>query len=313
MGVSLLYPMFKKLKNFLSALNRARKKNGTSRYVSREKFENLQSKYQVLIDSIASVQNPLLGSAGVLCVQAFKLDAGVKEVCFFISYAQEPMLKPHVAHHIEALLNANIAVVLIMNVDQLTHPPRQFNDLIPRLSGFYLRENMGFDFGAWSYLYSVVSDKLDIDRLYLVNDSMIGPLSQQMFDVLIRKIRASKADMLGLTSNANPLFHLQSFFMVLNRKVLDDQRFQSFFKNLWSLPTKEMVIEFYEVRLTKLIIGLGYKVETLYSVDAIQNGKSDLVIHHLDGLLRAGFPYVKTSMASKPEGQKILGKFDSII
>jgi len=71
-----------------------------------------------------------------------------------------------------------------------------------------------------------------------------------------------------------------------------------------------MVIDFYEVRLTQLIQSWGYVVEPLYEITTAPYQKTNLVIFNIDELLKLDFPYVKTSMAVKAEGQKILSRFN---
>jgi lipopolysaccharide biosynthesis protein len=298
--------MFARFLQVLSALNRGRKEAKPSRYVRRRRFEVLASKYQCLVEAISSAENNLIKPAEIQCIQPLGFEADVQEVCLFVSYAPLALIKPHVRHHINSLSGAGIAVALVINVDDVQADLSSLNVEGLKLSGLYVRENKGFDFGAWGHLYSMMPAGLGLNRLYLVNDSMIGPLTAPMFDKLMLKIKSSTADMLGLIGNAKPVFHLQSFFLVFNQSVLIDERFQSFFKTLWSLPTKEMVIDFYEVRLTQLIKNLGYVAEPMYSIDTDQYQKTDAVIHRLDELLAIDFPYVKTSMAHRPQGQKIL-------
>ena len=300
--------MLERIFQFLSALNRRRKAKLQSRYVSRAKFEDIVSKYKYLVDSVATVENPLAKQPELRCVQSLSLETYEKQVCIFVSYSPVALIKPHVLHHIKALRNAKIAVVLVINVDDVHADLIQLDLHDLEVSGLYIRPNFGFDFGAWSQLYAMLG--VNIDRLYLVNDSMIGPLAGYMFDNMVAKIHQSTADMVGLLGNPAPQFHLQSFFLVFNRRILADQRFQTFFKGLWCLPTKDMVIDFYEVRLTQLIQSWGYVVEPLYEITTTPYQKTNLVIFNIDELLKLDFPYVKTSMAVKAEGQKILSRFN---
>jgi lipopolysaccharide biosynthesis protein len=301
--------MFARFLQVLSALNRSRKEAKPSRYVRRRRFEVLASKYQCLVEAISSAENNLIKPAEIRCIQPLTFEADVQEVCLFVSYTPHALIKPHVRHHINSLLGAGIAVALVINVDDVQADLSSLNVEGLKLSGLYVRENKGFDFGAWAHLYLMMPAVLGLKRLYLVNDSMIGPLSTPMFEQLMHKINRSTADMLGLIGNAKPVFHLQSFFLVFNQAILMDQRFQSLLKTLWSLPTKEMVIDFYEVRLTQLIKDLGYVAEPMYSIDTDQYQKTDAVIHRLDELLEIDFPYIKTSMAHRPQGRGILKQY----
>jgi hypothetical protein len=295
-------------KELLSALNRMRKKIFPSRFVSQKKYNNLQSKYNILVDSITSIDNKFTQQALMRSVISPSKNLGHKEICFFVSYTPTPLIKPHVEKHIKALQNAGIGVILVINTDDIegvfSTPPA-----LTQLCGLYIRENKGFDFGAWSQIYEKLHEKIDANYLYLINDSMVGPLSEVFFDDMLKKIHASDADFIGLTSNPNPNLHLQSFFLVLRRSILKNDIFKSFFKSLWQLPTKEMVIDFYEVRITGLLQRLGYKMETLFPTDDLTMAKTDAVIHNLDALLERGFPYMKTSVIHTKIGQKILKKY----
>ncbi|BDU57308.1 hypothetical protein LMORI2_02900 [Limnohabitans sp. MORI2] len=227
-----------------------------------------------------------------------------------MSYSPIALIKPHVRHHIKALRSANIAVALVINVDDVNADLTQLDVADLDLSGLYIRPNVGFDFGAWSQLYAMLDARADLDRLYLANDSMIGPLSEHMFKGMMEKIHHSSADMVGLLGNPIPQFHLQSFFLVFNRSILVDERFQTFFKSLWCLPTKDMVIDFYEVRLTQLIQSCGFVAAPLYEIKTAAYQKTNLVIFNLDELLELDFPYVKTSMVTSAAGKKILKSFN---
>ena len=299
--------MISAVKKLLSKLNRARKGRFKSGFVSVKKFNETAWKYQTLIDGIVSVENSFTQEPNIRCLQSVKIEEGAQDVCIFVSYAAELVIKDHVARHIRALIAQRIAVVLVINTDADLNG---YCDLsMPELSGFYVRENKGFDFGAWSHIFKLIDFGSSVDRLYLINDSLIGPLTDEMLEGVIRKVRASGASFIGLTANAEPFSHVQSFFLVLGKKLLNDQRFGQFFKNLWNLPTKGMVIDFYEKGFTRFIHSLGFEPEVLFDTQHLHNNKSDPVIHSIDELLEMDFPYVKTSMALKPEGASVLQRF----
>lgn len=296
------------IKNILSHLNRERKKKFSRGYVSKKKYDDLAQKYTTLVDAITSAKNPLKTQARLTHAIPIEEDFNDKELCLFVSYAATPHIKEHVAHHIQMLIKAGINVILIINTD---NPESQIilDDWTKKLSGLFIRENIGYDFGAWSHAYSNLHENCLPSRLYLINDSMIGPLSESMFDGMLKKIRGSSADIIGLTANQDPIFHLQSFFLVFSRKIQKNKKFKDFFKSLWQLPSKDMVIDFYETRITRLIKSLGYSAEAIYKTNNSSIEKSDAVIHNLDALFLLNFPYIKTSMVNKPAGKKIIDKF----
>lgn len=298
--------IFSKIKGSVSAWNRRRKEKISFPYVSQKRYQELAAKYDILVESISSANNALLRSAKIKCIKNPVLKP-LGDVCFFVSYSPAPLIKPHVKHHIEHLLGAGIQVVLVINVDQMDEQHASTFDFQGlAVAGVFIRENLGFDFGAWSHLYALLHQNINADRLFLINDSMIGPLSKELFSQLLSRLNSSDADLLGLISNNKPIYHLQSFFLVLTRAILENKEFSNYFANLWSFPNKSMVIDFYETRLTQLLMGLGYAVDSMYDLQSQSDQKTDAVIHRIDELYGIGFPYLKVSMASKPVGLRLL-------
>jgi lipopolysaccharide biosynthesis protein len=275
--------------------------------VAKSKYLHLLEKYSELIEVAAYANYSSNQKPKTRCLQEFSLDSNTDELCIFVSYCDRPYLKKHVKHHIEALLSQGIRVVLVINTDQ--EIGLRVDIEFPGLSGLYIRENSGYDFGAWSDLYNLLARGSILKRLYFVNDSMIGPLDQNMFAAQIKKIRESKEDFIGLTANQEPRFHLQSYFLVFGENLLNNIEFQGLLASLINFPTKEMVIDVYETRLTNWIMRQGYSCKVLYDVLGFENDKTDPVIHSTDKLLKINFPYIKTSIANTPVGVGILKKF----
>ncbi len=275
--------------------------------MAKSKYLHLLEKYSELIEVAAYAKYSSNQKPKTRCLQELSLDSNTDELCIFVSYCDRPYLKKHVKHHIEALLSQGIRVVLVINTDQ--EIGLRVDIEFPGLSGLYIRENSGYDFGAWSDLYNLLARGSILKRLYFVNDSMIGPLDQNMFAAQIKKIRESKEDFIGLTANQEPRFHLQSYFLVFGENLLNNIEFQGLLASLINFPTKEMVIDVYETRLTNWIMRQGYSCKVLYDVLGFENDKTDPVIHSTDKLLKINFPYIKTSIANTPVGVGILKKF----
>lgn len=289
--------------------NRYRKEKFPGKFTSRKKYNHLRDKYELLAASIASPENPFQRKAKIKCVIPFHQKSKHSEVCFFVSYSPKPQIKPHVRHHIEALLASGLEVVLVINSDEYDTDLHTEQAESLGLSGLYIRENIGFDFSAWSHLFALTKHQIGSDRIYLVNDSVIGPLSQDMLVSLLRSVRESSSALIGLTQNAQPRYHVQSYFLVLNTPLLRSELFSQYFENIWALPTKEMVIDTYETNLTQAVMRMGFDVAALFPQVGDAGDKTDNVLHHVDALVDRGFPYVKTSVSSTPAAQKVLRKW----
>jgi lipopolysaccharide biosynthesis protein len=276
------------IKAYLSELNQRRKK--TSAYVTRRRHEEVLAKYNSLKNSMAAYPNPMIEPPQFSWVKPYTPQA--RELCLFVTYAPTPTIKPYVAWHVQAWVKQGIDVVLIINTD---HPeqPLQNPSEEGQLSGLCIRENIGYDFGAWSQMMQAI-DTSGLDRVYWVNDSLFGPLSVASFDQMIAAVRSSKADMTGLTENISEERHLQSFFLSFRRTILQDTRFMRYVQHLCQLPTKELVIEFYEIRLTQLVESLGFTTQSLFAMHGQK--KKELTYHYPRQLFALGFPYLKTAL-----------------
>lgn len=231
------------------------------------------------------------------------------EVCFFVTHATRSLLKPYVVDHVTALVDSGISVVLIANTDAGVSPPNLPADLESRISGFFVRENLGFDFAAWAHAYCFV-DLSGARRLYLINDSLAGPVDITNYQGTLERVRNSKADIVGLTENSEPQRHLQSFFLVLNERLLRSEIIDRFFRGIVNLPQKDQVIDCYETWLSPTLERLGFQSEAIFETASLESpGFHNATIHAWRELVELGFPFIKTAVLRDPirgEGSRAL-------
>lgn len=276
------------LKEYLSKLNRRRKEK--SRYVSRKRYEELFDKYVLLRGAITSEPNPFCVRPPLNWEKAYVKTAG--NLCLFVTFSDRPVIKPYVAWHTRALLSKGFDVILIINTNH-PHEPVANVELASGVSALCIRSNKGFDFGAWSQVMRDL-DLKTYDNIALVNDSLFGPVKLDAFNLMIDRMLESSADFVGLTSNGSGVEHIQSFFLMFKRRLILDPSFCQYITNLWQLPSKSLVIEFYEIRLTQMIKDLGYRCETLFNL--LGRHGQELTYHYPAELIASGFPYVKTAL-----------------
>ena len=275
-------------------------------YVRRREHAILHRRHAELIEAVDGLATPA-AEAGLHVAKALALDAQ-REVCFFVSFADQPMLKAHVVRHIEHLLATGIQVVLIVNTDLAATRIAVDPSLQDRLSGVLIRENIGFDFGAWAHAWALCEGREQWPRLLLVNDSIVGPLQAAAFESLIKRIRSSRADVVGLTESLGPRRHLQSYFLVFNRGALHSVALADFFRRVLNWPTKAQVIDVYEARLTSLLEVQGLRCEALFPPLSSDPLSSDDTSIRWAELVDAGFPYLKTRViAAHPHDARIEG------
>ena len=147
-------------------------------------------------------------------------------------------------------------------------------------------ENEGWDFGMW---YKAISqlDASQYNQIALVNDSCVlfkTPL--QFFDWL----KHSDADVCGMTDSNAIHYHLQSYFLVFNQKVIPEMI--AYFNKHQLLKNVSEVIEIYEVGLCKTLMDKGFKLDACYSTKEYV-GEFSPTFYLAEKLLKAGMPMMK--------------------
>jgi lipopolysaccharide biosynthesis protein len=267
-------------------------------YVRRREYRLLAERHEALIAAFTTEARAATDAQVAVPKAPEPSLAG--EICLFATFAPTPELKPHVRAHVESLARAGFAVVLVANTDLDLRSLRLDPALLDRLSGCIVRENVGFDFGAWAHAYGLGRGFPQCSRLLLANDSVIGPLDERAYATLMGRLRASDADLVGLTENRTPQRHLQSYFLAFGPRALASQVFRRAFAGMRSLPTKELVIDAYETSLTRQLERAGLRAEALFPPLYDEPRSGDDTTSRWRELLDAGFPFVKASLLRDP-------------
>lgn len=220
-----------------------------------------------------------------------------QEVALFVTHSGTGRIKPHVASYLTALRNAGIATLLIVVTDREVEIEEALADLA---AGVMVRANAGYDFAAWAHAIHLHPEVYGAATLYLANDSLIGPADQARFDAMLGRIRASDADLVGLTESHEYRWHVQTFFIALKPRLLSSWWLHDFFGKMRTLGDKDAVIRAYEVRFAGDVERTGHKVEILYPSARASNP----TLYDWRTLLAAGFPFVKALL--------VRGHFDDV-
>ena len=287
------------LRRFRDAFRRVRKAiKAHLPYVRRREYRLLAERHDALIAAFTTEARSATEAQVAVLKAPDPSHAG--EICLFATFAPAPELKPHVHAHLRSLAGAGFAVVLVANTDLDLRSLRLDPALLDRLAGCIVRDNVGFDFAAWGHAYSLGGGFPQCSRLLLANDSVIGPLDEDSFAALIGRLRASTADMVGLTENRTPQRHLQSYFLAFGPRALASAAFRRAFAGMRSLPTKELVIDAYETSLTRRLERAGLRAEALFPPLYDEPRSGDDTTARWRELVDAGFPFVKASLLRDP-------------
>lgn len=211
---------------------------------------------------------------------------GAGEAAVLVTHAPAGRLKPHILPYMELLRDNGISALLVAVVDRpLELRPAE----IDAAAGVIVRDNAGYDFGAWAHALRIEPRLFGARLLLLANDSVIPSGNSNAFHTMIQRIRESSADIVGLTSSHEYGWHISSYFLAIKPRALSSWAFQHFVRDIRNIDSKDEVIRTYEVPFAGRMQASGLTVESLYSGTFSANP----TLFSWRELVSQGFPFVK--------------------
>ena len=155
-----------------------------------------------------------------------------------------------------------------------------------------------YDFGSYKRAFQWAREHLDLnsyDTLYLVNDSVYGPLLPlREYLERMEALDCGASAMVLNPHRGTP--HLQSWLIGLRPEVFLSEWFTAFLMNVMPLESKEEVCVRYETGLTALLAGHGIRYGALYRL----RGKA--VYNKVKAMWQKGIPFIKKSSFTRHGG-----------
>ena len=166
--------------------------------------------------------------------------------------------------------------------------------LAPLVVSYTASRHGEYDFGAYKRAYQQ-ADLSGYDVVYLVNDSVVGPL--QPLEPYLQGMEALGTDAFGLALNPSRHGrHLQSWFIGLKPSVFRASWFAEFLAGVEAVGRKEDVCIRYENGLARLLEAHSASYAGLW----ILPGKA--IYNAVGRLSRQGFPFLKRSAFTRHGG-----------
>ena len=174
-------------------------------------------------------------------------------VIIFVHYDRDNLVDDYVYFYLKELQKNASHLIFIstakLSENEIKHLSRYCSEVI-------VRENIGYDFmsyktGLESFNYQ------DYDEVVICNDSVYGPLYP--LKNLFEAMENDECDFWGITDNTDISYHLQSYFLVFKKSVIQSDTFKSFWEQVKVLHNKNNIIEKYEVGLTTHLQKNGFK------------------------------------------------------
>ena len=214
----------------------------------------------------------------------------MKRLFLFAFYDPQGVVGEAALRYLEALRGLG-DVVLATDCDL---QPGEADKLAPLVLSYQAARHGEYDFGSYKRAFQA-ADLSDYDVVYLVNDSVVGPL--RPLEPYLLRMEALGADAFGLALNPSRHGrHLQSWFIGLKPAVFRADWFREFLSGVTAAGSKEEVCNRYENGLARLLEAHSISYAGLWEL----RGKS--VYNAVGRLSRQGFPFLKKSTFTRHGG-----------
>ncbi len=165
----------------------------------------------------------------------------------------------------------------------------------------------GYDFTSWKAALSCFPSLLKSSFLVLCNDSFFGPIGS--FAPVHARMDALVCDFWGMSASQERVPHLQSFYMVFQKKTLQHTAFTTFF-NAVPLSSNYAEANAYELSLS-LWLGIhGLKAGAYQQSVQTQPSMHNLSIFFWKTLMNNGVPLIKRLLFNKRKLNGLLGDWN---
>jgi lipopolysaccharide biosynthesis protein len=224
----------------------------------------------------------------------------MNRLAIFAHFDAENEVKPYVAYYLDRLRELCTRVVFV-STSRLGD--RALEGLWPRVDHVISCENTGWDFGMWKQ----ATEQMNLagaDELVLTNSSVFGPIFP--LAPIFERMADEPCDFWGMTDNFEWRWHLQSYFLVFRRAVIESEAFRLFWSSVLPYRNKGAVVMSYELGLTQFLVDSGFRPGAFLPTESWTSWgdrrRMDLwrrwnpTLFHPARLLSHGMPFVKVGL-----------------
>ena len=240
----------------------------------------------------------------------------MKRLCIFVLYSPDAVLEDYKEYLIKSLKKCCDRFVIVVNGRFLEKERLQAlaDDVI-------CRGNEGFDAGAYKDVFTVYKDRIrpqDYDEILLTNDTVFGPFWSP--EEIFERMESVSCDFWGLTRHPDYTAkdgriireHVQSWFLVLRRRLFLSEDFREFWENLPVFESVRGAVDGFEIAFSSAFTEKGYK-SAVYT-DETDGGflreaapANPCTTYNYELITRCGVPFLKAKcfILSTPGYEKV--------
>lgn len=234
------------------------------------------------------------------------MDYGVamKRIGIFQLYNEFGIVEEYIEVLLQSLQSVLLKIIIVYNGDLKRN---EVQKLLKYSNYIYERDNIGYDGGAYKdvFLKFHKEDWKQWDEVVLFNCTFYGPLFP--WEKVFRRMLEEKVDFWGLSRHHGKAQirengdlapeHLQSFFLVIEKKILESPHFLEFWEKLEYPQNYYEAIERFELGFTTFFKEKGYNYTSWLDVQGanscIEEGVDPCGIYAYELVSNYNFPIIK--------------------
>lgn len=184
-------------------------------------------------------------------------------IAIFAHFDKDNIIDDYVVYFLKALKSVSDKIIFVSANDLSDFERKKVDNICEKIIS---EKHDEYDFGSYKrgFLY-LLENNIKPDELIFANDSCYGPIFS--FTEVFDKMNKEQCDFWGISQNCFNIKrkyvpHIQSYFFVLKRQILEDSNFISFIKNIKPEKSKRDVVEKYEVGLSQMLFRQNFIAKT---------------------------------------------------
>lgn len=219
----------------------------------------------------------------------------MEDVCLFAHFDKDDKVDDYVLRYLGELKDINFSIVFIstarLSPGDIARVGAVCRDVI-------VRENDGLDFGSWAAGFRKHGGAIK-GRLLLANDSVYGPI--RGLRAAFETLTAKPADFYGMVESMEITPHLQSWFVLLEPRVVRHGIFAQIMAQPFETMAKGQIIARGEVALSRRLMAAGFRYAALHRVDCPalalpRHSMNPMLLFWRELLFEYGIPFLKIEL-----------------
>lgn len=188
----------------------------------------------------------------------------------FAGYNANQTIPDYVITYLKGLNEVTDGVIYIADSELKEEEYKKIKNLV--IYTKHHRHNE-YDWGSYKQGFNWLKEHGYLEKaeeLILANDSCYAPLTS--FKPMFKQMENRKElDFWGDLQNTVFTNHIQSYFIVLRKPVINSKAFQQFINSVTHQKYTPLYITEYEIKLTPMLESLGYKWDSYMPYDKLQH------------------------------------------